>query len=276
MKSLLVCLALVVLPKPLPGACPKDMKTLQTNVRKGEDLAAVARRLGVSVKDLRQWNRLRTDKVPAGKNLRYCVPRVTGSVGTPSSGKLIGGVSIDKDGDFEGPGFVIGEGRTRLFGTPQTVRHVKACMAAYRAAFPDRRKAPPVNIGDLSAKGGGPVGPHLSHESGRDVDIGYLTRPPQSRGAFDREARGEKDLDLPKQWVVTKCFLDNPELKAIFMGSGVASALKQYVTKVYRKRPSLKQKYLSALARLVVPDSEHLTHMHVRFKCPKTDKACRD
>ncbi|MBM4395776.1 MAG: penicillin-insensitive murein endopeptidase [Deltaproteobacteria bacterium] len=274
-RAIVVVMALLFA-APVAGKCPKGTKRLQTNVRKGESLADVAGRVGVKAADLKAWNLLRKDEVPAGKNLAYCVKKASGSVGSPSHGKLVGGTSVDGDGDKAGAGFVIGAGRTRLFGTAQTVKHLKHCMAVYRAAYPDKRKAPPVNVGDLSAKDGGPAGPHLSHESGRDVDIGYLTKPPQSKGNFDRQATGAADLDVPKQWVVTKCFLDNPELKAIFIGSGVLGALKAYVGKVYRKRPAMKDKYLKALGRYAVPDGEHLTHMHVRFRCPKSDKHCVD
>lgn len=270
----LVLVAAATLGAAAHAQCPKGWKKHQANVRSGETIEAFAKRVGVALADLKKWNRLKSDGVRPKQNLVFCRRQeAAGSIGSPGHGKLVGGVHIDPDNDCKGTGFVIGDGRTRLYGTRETVAYVKQCGREYRKAF-SRAKGPPFNVGDLSPKNGGSAGPHVSHESGRDVDIGYMTRPPQGKGAFDRTATCAADLDLPKQWVITRCFLDIPATKVIFMGRGVFEALKAHVAKVYRKQPSLKKKYLSALARLVAPDDEHLSHMHVRFKCPKTDKRC--
>jgi murein endopeptidase len=253
-----------------PRACPKGTKARQTNVLKGETLAAVADRIQAKVEALRRWNRLSSDAVRKGQNLRYCAPVFTpGSVGSCNGGNLRGGVNLDHDGDRKGVGFVLAPGRLNTFGTPATVRHIRQCTARYRSNQP---KGPPVNIGDISSRDGGHVGNHASHQSGRDVDLGFITKPPQSKGYFDREATST-NLDVPRQWSLVQCLLDNRETKFIFMSWPVVNALKAFVV----KRPALKSRYLKFFGGSVIQgDTEHLTHLHVRFRCPKGDKMCRD
>ncbi len=251
--------------------CPSDTKLRNTNVRKGETLTRVAQRVKVAPEDLKKWNRLRTDQVRAGQNLRYCVPvwKPT-SKGSCNKGSLEGGRHLDPDGDHQGVGFVVSPTRKALFGTRETVSHIKDCCAKYRRKFP---KGAPINIGDLSAKDGGHLGNHVSHQSGRDVDMGYLTNPPQRRGYFSHAAT-RKNLDVPKQWYLVSCLLDKPDTMYIFLSMTVHAALKEYVAKT----PALKRKYWHHFQRGTVlrPDTEHLTHLHVRFRCPKGDKHCRD
>ena len=240
-------------------------------VDRDDTLASIARSLGVPIKSLMAWNHLKTERVKRGQKLFYVAPVLRAeSVGRPGAGGLVSGSRMP----LEGRGYVMSKDRTRVFATPQTIRYVKDCLGRYRSQYP---KGPPISLGDFSARNGGPVPPHVSHQSGRDVDIGFLTRPPQSRGVLDRVATPQ-NLDVEKQWFVLKCFLDNPDAHSIFIEWSVSDTLKAYVEKIYRRRPSVKQHYLrlfpSSELRIVKADSAHRTHMHVRFKCPKGSKQC--
>lgn len=272
-KTLVFVIVMVIVPA--FAKCPKGMRGEYVRLRAGERLSDFAARVGVELSELKAWNGSKAKD--GAKTLLVCRTIKTGSIGRPSKGKLVGGVSIDPDGDREGYGYVLGAGRTRLFGTPIAVAGVKNCAARYRSVYP-KGKGPPINIGDLSARHGGPAGPHVSHQSGRDVDIGYLTIPPQSRGVFDREATAE-NLDVPKQWILTECFINpnrSPNVKVIFISETVTKKLRDHVEKIYRKNPAMKRRYLKWMDERLRPDQEHLTHMHVRFRCAKSDKSCVD
>jgi len=86
------------------------------------------------------------------------------SLGSPNAGRLWGGVPMP-----EGEGWVL-IAPAQAYGTAETVSALIACIEAVRAEFPD---TPPVRIGHLSAREGGRLSPHLSHQSGRDADVGY-------------------------------------------------------------------------------------------------------
>jgi len=268
----IVLLAFVPPAQSSTKVCPKGTKLKTTNVRRGETFEAVAKRVQVTPENLKKWNRrLRPDKLKVGQNIRYCVEVIQpGSIGACHKGSLVGGRNLDPDGDHQGIGFVTAPSRKALWATKETISYVKKCAAEYRRKFP---KGAPMNIGDLSKKNGGPLGNHLSHQSGRDVDIGYMTNPPQSRGYFNRNATRD-NLDLPKQWAIVQCFLDNPDTMYIFLSHTVKDALLVYVN----SHPKLKSKYGKYFRRLSIlrPDNEHHSHMHVRFKCPKDSKKCKN
>lgn len=255
-------------------------KAWQTyRVGKGETLAEVAEVLGVPVADLKRWNGLRSDSLRPGIRLKFYAPRIEPqSVGRPSDGRLVGASNLDPDGDNRGVGWVISESRQATWATPETVQYLRRCMSQYRHNYP-RTKADPIAIGDLSRRQGGPLPPHKSHQSGRDVDIGFIlknrSKNPEE-GALRRATPAT--LDTEKQWFLTKCFLDNPETQLILMEESIVSALKEYVEKLYKKRKHLQRRYLRFFpggeAAVIQGDEDHTSHMHVRFRCPKGDKAC--
>lgn len=263
-----------------PKADKGPRKVWQTYpVGKGETLAEIAALLDVSVADLKKWNHLRSERLRPGTRLKFFAPRIEPqSVGRPSAGRLIGGVSVDPDGDNRGVGWVIAARREATWATPETVRHLRRCVSQYRHNFA-RSKADPIAIGDLSRRQGGPLPPHKSHQSGRDVDIGFILKK-RAKNADDAPLRHatRETLDAEKQWFLTKCFLDNPETQIIFMEHSIVAALREYVEKIYKKRKPLLKKYLRLFpgggAALIQSDSEHTSHMHVRFRCPKGDKQC--
>lgn len=255
-------------------------KVWQTyRVGKGETLGELASLLGVSAADLKKWNRLRSDRLRPGMRLKFYAPRIEPqSVGRPSAGRLVGGVSVDPDGDNRGVGWVISARREATWGTPETVRYVRRCVSQFRHNYA-RSKADPIAIGDLSRRQGGPLPPHKSHQSGRDVDIGFILKK-RAKNADDGPLRTatSSTLDAEKQWFLLKCFLDNPETQMVFMEHSIVAALKDYVQKIYKKRKPLLRKYLRFFpgggAAVIQGDADHTSHMHVRFRCPKGDRQC--
>jgi murein endopeptidase len=254
-------------PQKASGAAATAWHT-RTVVR-GESLSEIAREIGCTVADLKRWNRSLRDPVKPGMKLRYQGRRLRPeSVGHCWNGQLAGAARMPADGR----GYLMSPDRTRVWATPETVKLVRSCLASYRATYP---KGPPISVGDLSDRTGGPASPHVSHQSGRDVDIGYLTNPPQSPGTFDRVAT-PGNLDVGKHWFLTKCFLDQPAIQAIFIESSLVSAMRAYIERIYKKNPAKKRKYLKYFATVLKPDGEHRTHMHVRYKCPPGNRRCQD
>ncbi len=262
-----------------PHKCQKPHVWQTYRVGKHESLSEIAGVLGVSAEDLKRWNPRDSRRLRPGARLKFCGPRLEPqSVGRPSDGRLIGGVNLDPDGDNRGVGWVVAARREATWGTPETVRYVRRCVSQFRHRY-KRSKADPIAIGDLSRRQGGPLPPHKSHQSGRDVDIGFILKS-RAKNADDGPLRvaTPTTLDVEKQWFLTKCFLDNPETQMIFMEASIASALKEYIKKVYKKNRRQREKYLrffpGGAAPIIQADEEHTSHMHLRFRCPKGDKRC--
>lgn len=251
-----------------------------------ETLDGVARLLGVPTSDLEKWNRNSIASVGGRKSFRRGVSRVVyysrtpflrESVGRPSSGSLVGGMNLDCDGDDRGQGWVVSVDRNSLYGTPETIRNIYNSAKRYRAYFRDRGlKFVPLSIGDISKPSGGPLPPHVSHQSGRDVDIGIILKSGNSSGRFLHA--NPSSMDLLRTWVMLKSFIDTSDVRYIFMHKSLADAIKTYVSKIYAKQRPLLRKYIAAFAPdgVIRPDYEHSSHVHVRFRCPKGDKRCID
>jgi membrane-bound lytic murein transglycosylase D len=62
----------------LPGSAPATSVIAATasfhRVQKGESLALIARKYGLAPKDLKAWNRLKSDRIQAGQRLRLMAP----------------------------------------------------------------------------------------------------------------------------------------------------------------------------------------------------------
>jgi penicillin-insensitive murein DD-endopeptidase len=90
-------------------------------------------------------------------------PLRTGSIGLPSRGVLVGGTELA----FAGEGYRFLRRNDRHFGTPRVVRAIAQAASSVAQLRPGAQ----LTIGDLSSPGGGRLLPHLSHRSGRDVDL---------------------------------------------------------------------------------------------------------
>jgi murein endopeptidase len=112
------------------------------------------------------------------------------SVGSPSAGRLIGGVQFPEHGlrffTWDPLLKVQPDRPGRRWGTAQLVRLLLRVIREYGRDHPD---APRLGIGDLSRRRGGWFGPrHVSHQNGLDADI-----------FFPRHDRRERPPDRPDQ-----------------------------------------------------------------------------
>jgi hypothetical protein len=115
------------------------------------------------------------------------------SVGSPSAGRLIGGVQLPEHGlrffTWDPLLKVQPDRANRRWGTARLVRLVLRIIREYAYDHPD---APRLGIGDLSRPRGGWFGPrHVSHQNGLDVDVFFprldrRERPPDRPNQIDR------------------------------------------------------------------------------------------
>lgn len=251
-------------------------KRQQYTVTRGETWNSLAKHLNVTVKNLKRWNQKtsRRSLKPGQKIIFYGVERKTESIGRPNQGSLKNAVHLDPDGDGLGRGFAVAQHRPNLWGTPELVSLVQRCGKNYRSYF--SLKYPPIPIGDLSSREGGALKKHKSHQSGRDVDVGFMRKKPLSKGYFTDTTPPE--MNMYAQWVVLKCFLDDPQIDKVFIEKSRVKAIQQYIKNIYKKRPKKLALYLSYFPggkrKAIYPDKIHKSHMHVRIKCARDDRKC--
>lgn len=170
------------------------------------------------------------------------------SVGPPNDGRLNGAVPFP-----EGRTWLLAPDRTRAFGTGETVVAVLAALDAYAALFPD---AAPIQLGEISARKGGPIYGHQSHQAGRDIDIRLVVT--EARDRFDPE----------RNWALVKLLIESGEVVSIFLNRSQQVWLRAAAEADVGKDGA--DRYFA----LIKHEAGHTIHIHVRFRCPDSDYRC--
>jgi murein endopeptidase len=197
--------------------------------------------------------------------------RPTQSVGAPNRGHLLAGIPMP-----EGPHWRLREHRPRAFGSTTTIAALLEAMRAYGAADPD---APPLRVGEISRRGGGRIAPHVSHRSGRDVDIGYVMKVnPSENERFWRTADA-KNVDAPRTWAFLQALIATGEVQQIFISAKLQPILAREAAKTLsRDEVALIFSAMNPdpnVHTIVKHESGHRDHMHVRFECERGNVRCR-
>ena len=255
-------------------------------VVRGDTLSAIAKRYGVGVEVLRDHNGLESDVIRIGQRLTVpsssaapIVPKVRmvkgQSVGSPQRGKLVSPERLPQSKRYY---------RRRLERTYAAAHVVDQLTAAIDAVAQTHPKAGRLAIGDLSDEDGGTLSGHNSHQSGRDVDLGFyfVGRPDGYPKEFVGASKGK--LDVPAMWTLvdalyqqskkaggpTKIFLDYRVQKQIY-----EHARKQGVSEKTLKKIFSYPDGHWAKGRLVQHIRNHHDHLHVRYGCPPKDGNCK-
>jgi murein endopeptidase len=161
------------------------------------------------------------------------------------------------------------------------VSHIQASIEHVRQRFPRVHR---VAVGDLSAKFGGLLSGHFSHQSGRDVDLGlyYRKRPLEYPQRFTR-ASGD-NLHFRATWALLEALaatISDPEgVEWILLDYRVQRTLYSWLQRHGVNREALGRMFQyphgpDAKVGLVRHFPGHDNHLHVRFKCPATDQYCQ-
>lgn len=174
-----------------------------------------------------------------------------------------------------GPGFVAVNRNS--WGTDETISLLQLAARQQAQEFPG---SPPLVIGAISKQDGGNYPPHKSHQSGRDVDIGY----PHTGRVQPRQfmATDAGNIDTERLWSVLESWLSTGRLSFVFMDYDLQAVLYQDLQAVGYSEAQLDPIFQypagPAVARgLVRHAAGHADHFHVRFRCPDSDKpVCQD
>lgn len=186
------------------------------------------------------------------------------SIGQPWNGRLENGEVLP-----QGDGYQIRRPQ-RAYGASHVVEHLQGAIAGVRAMYDVHTLA----IGDLSARGGGKIGDHHSHQSGLDVDVGfYFHTVPDGYPA--RFVAASDELDLDAMWALTTAFARTTDLdtgvQMIFLDYAVQERLYKFAKKRGTPDDDLAMIFQyprgkDTLAGLVRHWPNHADHFHVRFK----------
>jgi murein endopeptidase len=200
--------------------------------------------------------------------LRCQAPFWSRTRGKPSRGRLIGAVRLP-----EHPGVHLRKGKDRVaYGTDELVASIMYAADWLKERFPG---SPDLTVGDLSRRRGGRFRPHLSHQNGRDVDVGYIPKDLEKlqgeRGKQDRFIWvGPKDLDGEKTWSLIEGFIRTGWIQTIFIDRRLARVVKQAAIDAGNPVEEVEELF----RRRFMHARGHRNHFHVRVK-PRT-LGCRE
>lgn len=126
---------------------------------------------------------------------RLCI-----SSGSASRGRLVNGVPFPAI-----PGIALRSSDS--YGTPETIAGLRYAVAKVRQLFPEG--TPDLVLGDISRLGGGHLNPHVSHQSGRDVDVGYY----HTMGTRDFAMATSSNLDVARTWAFVEALLEDHKVE---------------------------------------------------------------
>lgn len=182
------------------------------------------------------------------------------SVGKPNGGALINGVHMPESEHWQ---LIIPQ---LAWGTEETVHYLTTAIEAVVEQYPDSH---PMFVGHLSRQEGGPLRPHRSHQSGRDVDLGYYYVP--ERAEWYRPAT-KHTLDRARTWAFVKALITLTDVEYIFMSTRVQMLVKEYALSIGEDADWLNSifEFRSRNPEPIIRHTwGHRTHMHVRFYNPK-------
>ena len=195
------------------------------------------------------------------------------SIGTASRGYLVGGVAMKTKGSC----LRIRPSAARkkaIYGTAELVGALEQAACRVERGWPESR----LFAGDLSAKAGGDLKGHASHNSGRDADLAFYMRDAAGRPADgprmlpigrDAKARwgGELRFDAARNWALVEGLLKNPRIQVqyLFVANHIRHMLLDHARKTDASADVLS--HAQAVLRQPKDSSIHEEHFHLRIYC---------
>ncbi len=187
-------------------------------------------------------------------------PKALGSasLGATRSGALFNGVQMPKATQYK----VVNP--TQTWGTRETVDNLIKIIRTVNKQFP---KTLPLRIGDISEHKGGYIPPHVSHQSGRDVDLGfYYTK---INRWYTRAHDG--NLDVARTWALVRAAVTETDVEVIFLDRAVQKLLRKHAESKGEDSKWLDKIFggpTTTLRPLIRHAKGHRTHLHIRFYNP--------
>ncbi len=280
---------------PSPKLRPLPQVKVEVDPEKGDTWKATAERFGISVTRLKEFNPNVRELVPGKKIVVYVDPKpytakdpdaqipefhidhASKSVGSVNNGRIENGVKLPEDSNYTMVS-------PYVWGSAYTIQKLREALATFRR---DVDYEGYIMISDLSQKGGGHFDPHKSHQAGRDIDI-WL---PAVRGSYrpKKDAVGLKkwhrpvgdDIDWYATYGLVRALIRTGAVKYVFLDW----SRQKYVyeaAKAMGATPEELDEWIQYPRSLVSNkgifrhSADHLTHVHVRFKCAEWEPDCKD
>lgn len=179
------------------------------------------------------------------------------SIGLPNSGRLLNAVAIEPSELLEPVA------PATAYGTQETIDYLTRAVRKVHELHPG---TPPLHVGDVSRQTGGHLSPHLSHQSGRDVDLGFYYKT----GARWYVRATKDNLDVERTWTLVRALITETDVEMILVDRSIQLLLEEHALRIGEDPDWVKSLIKARPGRtpLLYHVKGHQTHLHVRFYNP--------
>lgn len=171
---------------------------------------------------------------------------------------------------LEGEGYqAVRPDRRRNYGHPELVDFVEDLARAAEAAGLGL-----VNVADLGQPRGGPIIGHASHESGLDVDIWFRLDLPALPRA-DRSAADETSFVAAGGASVDAQLWGDDQAELVHLAASDPRVARIFIHGAIKQDLCDRDWDDRAWLRVLIPEGNHISHMHVRLNCPEGGWGCQ-
>jgi LysM repeat protein len=185
------------------------------------------------------------------------------SVGFTDAGRVLNSEPFPCDG----PWTVVTP--ANAWGTTETIEYLKAAFENVNRQFPDAY----TRLNHISKREGGYLRPHRSHQSGRDVDLGFFYRGGGVPGP--KMKKRETIMDLARNWALVKSVVTLTDVQMILVDHRVQAVLYEYALSIGEDREWLDSLFHAGANSLIKHARSHRDHFHVRFYNPRAQELGR-
>jgi len=194
------------------------------------------------------------------------------SIGFPSDGTLGGAVPM-----VEGPGRRILAIGWKTWGKDTSIAILDSVLDAWAKRGNDVQD---ILVGNISNRTGGRLEPHSTHQSGRDVDLGYPQR--LAAGAeLNWQEMTAANLDAAQTWALLFLLGETGAVEEIYIDRGIQKLLHEHAISSELLSKSALTKWMEyprptgTSGVLITHVAGHTDHMHVRWSCVDGDARCK-
>lgn len=250
-----------------PEIPPRERHRSTHTVASGENLGGIAEKYGLSPKELERFQQGKLEDPNHLRDGQRLVVWVDGAIVRGFGGRDVDTGRLPDGMQLPPSKHYVIKWEAGAWGTRKTIAAIQGAVADYK-----RRSSggPKIHIGDISKRGGGKFPPHLSHQFGRDVDIGYVLTGPDANETKFRHATS-RNLDVARTWNLIKAFIDTDDVTYIFMDYRIQKLLYEYALDKGVDEDTLDELFQYPRGRgrshgIIRHWRGHANHFHVRFR----------
>ena len=149
--------------------------------------------------------------------------------------------------------------------TQETADAIIGAARQVREWYPE---GAPVRVGQVSGPEGGYLPPHISHQNGRDIDVGLFYPGPEPYRVKERETV----MDVAMNWAFAKAILMHGDVQFILLDKRVQKVLYDYALAHGENKQWLDSLFHAGPRSAFFHARKHRDHFHVRLFNPRAQE----